>query len=88
MKLHILSMTADAITFNYNLAFEFFLSFHFCLCFSGKEVYMGDTASASVDILFSTYFQGYFEATVPRKIIEQRNNFIFITVLSIHFKRR
>lgn len=46
---------------------------------------MGDSASASVDVLFSTCFQGYSEATVSRKIIEQRNNFMFITVLTIHF---
>lgn len=42
---------------------------------------MGDLASASVDVLFSTCFQECSEATVSRKIIEQRNNFIFSTVL-------
>ena len=49
---------------------------------------MSDYISAWVYGLFSSCFQGCPVATVPRKIIEERYNFLLITVLSTNVMRK
>lgn len=41
-----------------------------------------------MDEIFSSYFQECSEATASIKIIEERHNFILITVLSINVMRK
>lgn len=76
------------IIFAYKDLEPYVLPIHFCLCFAGKEVNIGDQVSAWVDGLFSSCFQGCSEVTVPRKKTEESCNFILITILNINVKRK